>query len=66
MRILILMAICALVAGCGAVVGALTIGVAEELSLLVLDPPYRSAIGFVAILLVLTLRPRGLLGERAY
>jgi branched-chain amino acid transport system permease protein len=50
----------------GAVVGALTIGVAEELSLLVLDPPYRSAIGFVAILLVLTLRPRGLLGERAY
>src|SRR5258708_6454660 len=50
----------------GAVVGALTIGVAEELSLLVLDPSYRSAIGFVAILLVLTLRPRGLLGERAY
>jgi branched-chain amino acid transport system permease protein len=50
----------------GAVAGALTIGVAEELSLLVLDPPYRSAIGFVAILLVLTLRPRGLLGERAY
>jgi branched-chain amino acid transport system permease protein len=50
----------------GAVVGALTIGVAEELSLLVLAPPYRSAIGFVAILLVLTLRPRGLLGERAY
>jgi branched-chain amino acid transport system permease protein len=50
----------------GAVVGALTIGLAEELSLLVLDPPYRSAVGFVAILLVLTLRPRGILGERAY
>jgi branched-chain amino acid transport system permease protein len=50
----------------GAVIGALTIGVAEELSLLVLDPPYRSAIGFFAILLVLTLRPRGILGERAY
>lgn len=50
----------------GAVVGALTIGVAEELSLLVLAPPYRSAVGFVAILLVLTLRPRGILGERAY
>jgi branched-chain amino acid transport system permease protein len=50
----------------GAVVGALTIGVAEELSLLVLDPSYRSAVGFVAILLVLTLRPRGILGERAY
>ncbi len=50
----------------GAVVGSLTIAVGEELSLLVLSPDYRSAIGFVAILLVLTLRPRGILGQRAY
>ena len=50
----------------GAVVGALTIGVGEELSLLVLAPAYRTVVGFVAILLVLTLRPRGILGERAY
>jgi branched-chain amino acid transport system permease protein/neutral amino acid transport system permease protein len=50
----------------GAVVGALTIGVGEELSLLVLSPAYRTVVGFVAILLVLTLRPRGILGERAY
>jgi branched-chain amino acid transport system permease protein len=50
----------------GAVIGALTIGVAEELSLLVLDPSYCAAVGFVAILLVLTLRPRGIFGERAY
>ncbi len=50
----------------GAVVGALTIGVGEELSLLVWAPAYRSVVGFAAILLVLTLRPRGLLGERAY
>jgi branched-chain amino acid transport system permease protein/neutral amino acid transport system permease protein len=50
----------------GAVVGAVTIGVAEELSLLALAPAYRTAIGFVAILIVLTLRPRGILGERAY
>src|SRR3954447_16494472 len=50
----------------GAVLGALAIGVAEELSLVVLDPTYRSAVGFLAILLVLTLRPRGILGERAY
>ena len=49
----------------GAVVGALTIGVGEELSLLVLVPAYRTVVGFVAILLVLTLRPRGILGERA-
>ena len=38
------------------------VGVGEELSLLVLSPAYRSAIGFLAILLVLTFRPRGILG----
>jgi branched-chain amino acid transport system permease protein len=50
----------------GAVLGALTVGVGEELCLLFLSPDYRSAVGFVAILLVLTLRPRGILGQRAY
>jgi branched-chain amino acid transport system permease protein len=49
----------------GAVVGALTVGVGEELCLLFLSPDYRSAVGFVAILLVLTLRPRGILGRAA-
>jgi len=49
----------------GAVVGALTVGIGEELCLLFLSPDYRSAIGFVAILLVLTLRPRGILGQAA-
>ncbi len=50
----------------GAVLGALTVGLGEELCLLFLSPDYRSAVGFVAILLVLTLRPRGLLGQAAY
>ena len=50
----------------GAVLGALLIGVAEELSVLVVGSTYRAAVGFVAILLMLTLRPRGLLGERAF
>ena len=50
----------------GAVVGALTVGIGEELCVLVLSPDYRSAVGFIAILLVLTLRPRGILGQRAY
>ena len=50
----------------GAVVGALTIGVGEELSLLVLAPAYRTVVGFAAILLVLSLRPRGIHGDRAY
>jgi branched-subunit amino acid ABC-type transport system permease component len=49
----------------GAVVGALSIGVAEEVALLFIPPTYRTAVGFVAIVLMLTFRPRGLLGERA-
>jgi branched-chain amino acid transport system permease protein len=49
----------------GAVVGALTVGIGEELCLLFLSPDYRSVVGFVAILLVLTLRPRGILGQPA-
>lgn len=49
----------------GAVVGALTVGIGEELCLLFLSPDYRSAVGFMAILLVLTLRPRGILGQAA-
>jgi branched-chain amino acid transport system permease protein/neutral amino acid transport system permease protein len=50
----------------GAVVGALVVGIGEELSTLVLSHDYRSAVGFLAIVLVLTLRPRGILGQRAY
>jgi branched-chain amino acid transport system permease protein/neutral amino acid transport system permease protein len=50
----------------GAVVGALVVGIGEEMCLLALPPSYRSAIGFLAILLVLTIRPRGILGQRAY
>src|SRR5437660_1744988 len=50
----------------GAIVGALVVGVGEELSLLGLSPAYRTAIGFLAIFVVLTLRPRGILGARAY
>lgn len=50
----------------GAVIGAMVVGVGEELSLLFLSPAYRTAIGFLAILLVLTLRPRGILGARAH
>ena len=50
----------------GAVVGALTVGIGEELSLLFLSPNYRSAVGFFTILLVLIFRPRGILGQRAF
>ena len=50
----------------GAVLGAFMIGMAEELSVLGVGSIYRSAVGFFAILLMLSLRPRGLLGERAF
>ena len=42
----------------GAVVGGLAIGLAEELSLLALPATYKSVVGFLAILLILTLRPQ--------
>jgi branched-chain amino acid transport system permease protein len=48
----------------GAVLGALAIGVAEELSQLALPPDYRTVVGFLAILLVLSFRPTGILGAR--
>lgn len=50
----------------GAALGAMVVGVGEELSVLVLSPSYKSAVGFIAIVIVLAFRPRGLLGERAY
>jgi branched-chain amino acid transport system permease protein len=50
----------------GAVLGAFLIGIAEELSVLIVGSPYRAAVGFFAILIVLSVRPRGLLGERAF
>ncbi|WP_439499926.1 branched-chain amino acid ABC transporter permease [Bosea sp. (in: a-proteobacteria)] len=50
----------------GAVVGALALGIAEELALIAVPATYRTAVGFIAILIMLTFRPRGILGERAY
>jgi branched-subunit amino acid ABC-type transport system permease component len=49
----------------GAVAGAIAIGMAEELSVIAFNPAYRLVVGFVVILVVLTLRPAGLFGARA-
>jgi len=48
----------------GALLGALVVGVTEEISIVVIPPTYKSAVGFAIMLLVLLLRPRGLLGSR--
>jgi branched-chain amino acid transport system permease protein len=49
----------------GAVVGAFVIGIVEEFTVLALAPAYRLAVGFVVILVVLVIRPSGLLGSKA-
>ena len=46
----------------GAALGALTLGVVEETSTLVIPPNYRQAVSFCAIACLLLLRPQGLLG----
>ncbi len=49
----------------GAVAGAFVVGIGEEMSTLLIAPTYRTAMGFLAILIVLSFRPGGLIGERA-
>jgi branched-chain amino acid transport system permease protein len=46
----------------GAVVGGLIIGLAEQLTAGYLSPDYRDAITFVMLILILLLKPEGLLG----
>ncbi|NKE47351.1 branched-chain amino acid ABC transporter permease [Roseomonas frigidaquae] len=48
----------------GAALGAMVVGVGEELAGVVLSPAYRTVTAFLAILLVLMFRPQGILGAR--
>lgn len=47
----------------GAVIGALLIGIAQEVSTIVIAPNYRQAVGFTVILLLLLFRTNGLFGK---
>jgi branched-subunit amino acid ABC-type transport system permease component len=49
----------------GALAGALLIGIAEEIAVIFVSPSYQSAVGFVVIFLMLTVRSQGLLGQRS-
>ena len=49
----------------GAMLGALVIGVATEVSAVFMPADYKYVIAFVALLVMLGVRPTGLLGERA-
>lgn len=48
----------------GAVLGGLTIGVAQEMTTLVLPPTYKIAVSFMILTFFLLFRPQGLLGEK--
>jgi branched-chain amino acid transport system permease protein/neutral amino acid transport system permease protein len=49
----------------GAIAGGLTIGVAQELSTLVISPAYKPAIAFGLMVIMLIWRPTGLFGGRS-
>jgi branched-chain amino acid transport system permease protein len=48
----------------GAVLGGLVVGLAEALSVPLIGAEYRAAVAFLVLLVVLLVRPTGLLGER--
>jgi len=50
----------------GAVLGGFTLGIVEHLSTGLVGPAYQEGIGFTVLLLVLFLRPTGLVGKRFY
>jgi branched-chain amino acid transport system permease protein len=47
----------------GAVVGGLIVGLAENLSVLVISPGYKMAVPFILMLVLLYIRPHGLFGK---
>ena len=46
----------------GVMLGAYIVGLAMDLSVIFLNPAYRSAVAFVMVMIVLVVRPRGILG----
>lgn len=50
----------------GAILAGILLGIIENIASLLLDPGYRDAIGFGLLVLVLLLRPQGLLGKQFF
>ena len=49
----------------GAVIGGFLVGLAENLSLLVISPGYKGAMPFLLLLVILWARPQGIFGQRS-
>lgn len=50
----------------GAILGGLVLGMAEALGSVVFGPGYQQAIGFIILLMVLVVRPQGLMGKQFF
>jgi neutral amino acid transport system permease protein len=48
----------------GALIGGYVIGLAQEMSVLVIPSEFKTMVGFVVLILVLLVRPQGILGRR--
>lgn len=49
----------------GAILGGMVIGIAADMSALFISPAYKPAVAFTLMILVLLVRPSGILGEKA-
>ena len=49
----------------GAMLGALTIGLGSEVAAAVINPSYKEVVAFLMLIVVLLLRPQGILSEVA-
>jgi branched-chain amino acid transport system permease protein len=50
----------------GLVIGGLTLGIAESLGTILLGPGYADAISFVIMVIILAIRPQGILGKKFF
>jgi branched-chain amino acid transport system permease protein len=50
----------------GAIVGGLILGIAENFASVLLEPGYTDAISFILLVVILVLRPRGILGKQFF
>jgi len=48
----------------GALAGAMVVGIAQEVSIEYFEPAYKPGVAFVILILILLVRPRGLLGAK--